>query len=332
MIFLSMFQKSFFAITLLFSLLLSSCSTDVDNFAEYKDITIVYGMLEAGADTTFVKITKAFLGPGNALLIARIPDSSNYPGKLEVKLQGKVGSNNLAPITLDTITIHNKLAGDSVFYFPSQKVYYTRTALNPNATYTLTIERPGGQVKSTTNMVNNFAILQPTNRINFAATAPSLIKWTSAVNGKRYEAKMVFHYEELLPGNPDTLKKTLVWNLGMRRSETLAGGENMEISYLGEEFYNRLGGQLSNQLNVRRFAGPVDVIIACAGDELSTYIDVNSPNNSVVQERPQFTNIENGTGIFSSRRTVVRSYRLSVQSEVKLVEDYNWGFEIKPVR
>lgn len=311
-------------------IMLNSCSTDVDNFADYKDITIVYGMLETGVDTTFVKITKAFLGPGNALLIARIPDSSNYPGKLEVQLLGKVGSNNLPPITLDTITIHNKLAGDSVFYFPNQKVYYTRAALNPNATYTLTINRPGGQVTSSTNMVNNFAILQPTNRINFAATAPSLIRWNSAVNGKRYEVKMVFHYEELVPGIADTLKKTLTWNLGMRKSESLNGGETLEISYLGEEFYNRLGGQMTNQLNVRRFAGPVDVIIACAGDELSTYIDVNSPNNSVVQERPQFTNIVNGTGIFSSRRTVVRTYRLSVQSEVKLVEDYNWGFEIKP--
>jgi hypothetical protein len=326
-----MFRKFINAFALLLTLSIGSCSTDVDNFAQYKDITIVYGMLEAGVDTTYIKITKAFLGPGNALLIARIPDSSNYPGKLEVKLQGKVGTTNLAPIMLDTVTIKNKLAGDSVFYFPSQKVYYTRTALNPNATYTLTINKPDGVVSSTTSIVNDFAILQPTNRINFAATAPSFIRWSSAVNGKRYEVKMVFHYEELVPGISDTLKKTLVWNLGMRRSENLAGGENMEVSYLGDEFYNRLGGQLVNQLNVRRFAGPVDVIIACAGDELSTYIDVNSPNNSVVQERPQFTNIENGTGIFSSRRTVIRTYRLSVQSEVKLVEDFNWGFEIKPV-
>lgn len=325
-----MFYRVITAIALLLTLIMGSCITDVDNFATYKDITIVYGMLEAGADTTFIKVTKAFLGPGNALLLARIPDSSNYPGKLQVQLLGKVGANNLPPITLDTLTIKNKLAGDSVFYFPSQKVYYTRTALNLGATYTLAINKPGGQVSATANMVNNFAILQPTNRINFAATAPSFIRWNSAVNGKRYEVKMVFHYEELVPGIADTLKKTLVWNLGVRRSDNLAGGENMEVSYLGDEFYNRLGGQLTNQLNVRRFAGPVDVVIACAGDELSTYIDVNSPNNSVVQERPQFTNIENGTGIFSSRRTVIRTYRLSVQSEVKLVEDYNWGFEIKP--
>ncbi|MBK9292648.1 MAG: DUF4249 family protein [Bacteroidetes bacterium] len=327
-----MFYRLAGIVLLTTTLLISACSTDVDNFADYKDITIVYGMLEAGADTTFIKITKAFLGPGNALLIARIPDSSNYPGKLEVQLQGKVGSNTLPPITLDTITIHNKLAGDSVFYFPSQKVYYTKAALNPNATYTLTINKPSGEpVTSTANIVRDFAILQPTNRINFAATTPALIRWNSAENGKRYEVKLVFHYEELIPGVADTVKKTMEWNLGMRRSETLGGGENMEISYLGQEFYNRLGGQLTNQLNVRRFAGPVDVVIACAGDELSTYIDVNSPSNSVVQERPQFTNINNGTGIFSSRRTVVRTYRLSVQSEVKLVEDFNWGFEIKPV-
>lgn len=39
-----------------------SCSTEVDNYADYKDITIVYGLLESKADTNFIKITKAFLG------------------------------------------------------------------------------------------------------------------------------------------------------------------------------------------------------------------------------------------------------------------------------
>ncbi len=68
-----MFYRLAGIVLLTTTLLISACSTDVDNFADYKDITIVYGMLEAGADTTFIKITKAFLGPGNALLIARHP-------------------------------------------------------------------------------------------------------------------------------------------------------------------------------------------------------------------------------------------------------------------
>ena len=37
--------------------------------------------------------------------------------------------------------------------------------------------------------------------------------------------------------------------------------------------------------------------------DLKTYIDVNEPITGIVQERPQFTNINNGIGLFSSRYT-----------------------------
>ena len=39
--------------------------------------------------------------------------------------------------------------------------------------------------------------------------------------------------------------------------------------------------------------------------DLKTYILVNKPSTSIVQERPQFTNIENGIGLFSSRYSLL---------------------------
>jgi hypothetical protein len=313
-------------ISIAFILFFSACSTEVDNYAEYKDITIVYGILETGVDTTFIKITKAFLGPGNALLFARNPDSSNYAGKLNVSLLGRRNSVDLPAITLDTITKRNKLAGDSIFYFPEQKLYYTTTPLVADAAYTLVVDKGDNEIRSSTTLVKEFSIQQPINRINFAATVPTPIRWSSAESGKRYEVSMKFFYRELHPGNPDTISKSLTWFLGTRKSNSLSGGETLEITYLGETFYNLLGNQLSSGLNIKRFAGNVDVVISSGGDDLSTYIDVNAPSNSIVMEIPEFTNIENGYGIFSSRKTISRNYRLSVQSEVKLVEDFNWGF------
>lgn len=305
-----------------------SCSTDVDLYADYKDITIVYGLLDDAADTTFIKVTKAFLGPGNALVIAQNPDSSNYAEKLDVKLKGKKGNNDLPEITLDTITIHNKLAGDSVFYFPSQLLYYTTAALDPLATYQLVINRGDKEVTASTSMVEPFSVSYPTNRISFSATVPAQLRWGSAKNGKRYEVNLVFHYRELAPGSQDTINKTMNWYLGTSKSATLDGGEQLDVSYLGEEFYNRLGQELDDILNVKRWAGEVDVIVSAGGDQLSTFIDVNAPSNSIVQELPEYTNVENGYGIFSSRRNATKTYRLAVQSETKLVENFDWGFII----
>lgn len=49
-----------------------------------------------------------------------------------------------------------------------------------------------------------------------------------------------------------------------------------------------------------------------AGDDLNTYIEVSQPSNSIIQEKPSFTNIENGIGLFSSRFVqVVDSINLS---------------------
>ncbi|MDD4087104.1 MAG: DUF4249 family protein [Bacteroidales bacterium] len=305
---------------------LNSCSTDVDLYADYKDITIVYGLLDAGQDTNFIKITKAFLGPGNALEIAKDPDSSNYAEKLNVILQGRKNGNDLTPIVLDTLTIHNKLAGDSIFYFPSQLLYYTDASLDPEATYTLKIAPESKAIEAETDLIASFGVVRPVNMINFASTLATQIEWNSAHGGKRYEVQLVFYYKELLPGNPDTLYKQLDWNLGTRHAQNLDGGEAMSVSYMGSDFYNRLGQQLDDVLNVKRWAGEVVLTISAGGDELSTFIDVNAPSNSIVQEIPQYTNITNGYGIFSARSKAEKTYKLSVLSETKLVEDYDWGF------
>ncbi|MCK9448291.1 MAG: hypothetical protein M0Q41_04855 [Bacteroidales bacterium] len=317
---------------LFFSLLLffSACSTDVDNYADYKDVTIVYGLLETDKDTTYIKITKAFLGPGNALVFAQNPDSSNYSGKLDVKLIGKQNSNTLPAITLDTITIKNKQAGDSIFYFPEQKLYYTTAPIYADAQYTLEINKGSEIIRAQTVAVKDFSVLKPNNRINFAATTTVAIQWNTAENGKRYEVQLVFYYDELHQGTSDTIHQSMTWKMGTKTADRLDGTEKLEINYLGEAFYSRLNSELKHDPNIRRFAGPVDLIISCAGDELNTYIDVNAPSNSIIQEIPEYTNIENGYGIFSSRKILVKSYLLSVQSELKLVQNPDWGFELRP--
>ncbi|MFN3874859.1 MAG: hypothetical protein ACK4L7_02980, partial [Flavobacteriales bacterium] len=54
--------------------LLGACSTELDVNEPYKDISIVYGLLNQRDSLHFVKINKAFLGEGNALDMARVRD------------------------------------------------------------------------------------------------------------------------------------------------------------------------------------------------------------------------------------------------------------------
>ena len=306
----------------------SSCSTDVDIYADYEDITIVYGLMDSSDDTTFLKITKAFLGPGNALVFAANPDSSNYNYKLDVKLTGIKNGVVKQSIEFDTITINNKQAGDSVFYFPKQIIYYTTEEVHPDYKYNLAIAKREGELNSSTKVVEDFSIYKPNRYINFMSDKD--IEWRSAANGRRYEVSLVFNYLELLPGATDTLHKTINWFLGMRKSLNQYGNEEMYIGYVGDVFYSTLENELDPILNVQRWTGPVDVIIASASQEFDTYLEVNSGTDNLLSEVPVFTNIEGGYGLFASRKTIIKSVALSVQSEQKLVNQYpDLGFEYK---
>ena len=313
--------------------LFNRCSNEVDLYADYKDITIVYSILNESEDTSWVKITKAFTGPGNALTIAHNPDSSNYPYKLDATLIGRVNSNDLPPIALDTITIYHKLEGDSIFYYPRQLMYYTTESLDVNAEYTLEIDKKGEIVSAVTPLIGNFAITYPFNTMDFMFDHE--IKWNSVKNGKRYEVTTIFNYKEYLPGTyEDTLNLQLtlesIYTNSVQVSKDTEGGENMELPYVGDNFFSELENKLEDIPNIERWTGLVDVVISAGSEVLHYYIEINdAAANSILQELPNYSNINNGTGIFAARHSVVKSTRLSGATERTLVEDYNLGFKYK---
>lgn len=318
-----MVKKSIFVFLLISGLILFfRCSTDVELYADYKDITIVYGILDISDDTSWIKITHAFAGPGNALLIAQNPDSSNYSYKLDVTLTGKKQGDDLTPIVFDTITIKNKKPGDSVFYYPDQLVYFKKTELDANADYTLSIKKKEGEIISQTPLIDDFLITSPRNRVNFESDNVKF-EWTSPKNGKRYEVYYVFNYLEIMQGSTDTLKKSVSYSVGTTTSESVNGGVAVEISnYDGQRFFNTLENELldENELpGVKRLAGTVDIYVVAGSQELQNYLSINSSSGSLLEEVPVYTNIENGTGLFAARHTAEKSVDLSTATLNSLV-------------
>ncbi|MBC8319450.1 MAG: hypothetical protein H8E34_01875 [Bacteroidetes bacterium] len=322
-------------------IIIKGCSTDFDMYAEYKDITIIYGMADISEDTTWVKITKAYTGPGNALLIAQNPDSNNYPYKLSAKLVGKKNGNELEPLILDTLTIHNKAVteiiinenGDTIiinpFYSPNQVVYYAVGNLDKDAEYTLSINKTDEILTASTQLVDNFNISKPINRIAFSPTFDGSIEWGSAKNGKRYEVSLRFNYQELAPGYADTLRKSVNWFLGVRSSKTANGGESLEVGYSGPGFFSLIQSELESIPNVERWVDDVDITIACGSQVLATYLDINSGGGNLLEEVPIYSNIVGGSGVFASRHTIMKSILVSSTTERDLIEDYDLGFKFK---
>ena len=321
---------------------LFSCSTDVDLFAEYKEVPIIYGVLDATADTNFVKITRALYIQGNAYHAAVNPDSSNYPGKLDARIIEYCNGDSIREIMLDTITLHNKQQG--IFYAPDQKLYYITEPLNWNGvnnrySYELKVVLPERTLTTTTPVVGNRNFEIQSLAVNFSkeyfGMVPRRFLFFPATNATFYDFSMSFTFLEQRDPDGDSVPRTMNWNVGTFMESSLSGnmdGEAYILSYRPETFYERLeefiGGD-TNVIGLKRYIEdyPVEITIAAGGEKLRQYIYENDPSNGFVGGDNEFTLIDDGYGVFSSRMTIKRYVRLGGETVPDLVKERKWGFK-----
>jgi hypothetical protein len=128
------------------------------------------------------------------------------------------------------------------------------------------------------------------------------VRWNSGQNAKMYQVTTRLNYlDSISTGN---IVQKLDWVFPQQTAQGLAGGEQLQSDFIGQGFMKFVGNQLKSYsgLTARR-ALNVDIILIAGGNELNTYIEVNKPSISIAQQKPVFTNITNGLGVFSSRYT-----------------------------
>lgn len=330
--------------------ILGSCSTDVDIYADYKDTAIVYGLIDAKADTNYVKITRAFCGtnddPVNAIEAALVYDSSNYPGKLDVFIEELKSSGQAYQPTgrrfyLDTITIHNKEEG--VFYAPHQRVYYTTERFNTNHAgnryrYQLNIIKPDGDVVTAETSVVDGDINISTKIVNFQSTPSHLtssLVFSSTEEAVLYEFGMQFNYREVHPGQPME-RKSVTWGFGpktLSQYESVVGADNLyRFYYSVNTLFNFLERTIGNDTvwdenhpNVTRYIDDFYVIISAAGEEFNNYYQYTQTMLNGLGFSTDYSTINGGYGLFSSRIFVKKTVNLSSAAKLDLFRK-PWGF------
>lgn len=338
-----------------FGAFFASCSTDVDIYADYKDVPIVYGLLDYQADTNFIKITRAFCGtndnPINANEVALIADSSNYPGKLEARLiELKSGIGGIYEPTgcefvLDTMTIHDKEAG--TFYSPDQKIYYTTEQLNARANgsrykYRLKVVKPDGDtVTAQTTMVGDEEFRILSGSANFQMEqSDKLTKIMFKADGMAslYDIKIQFNYGEQHAGE-EMKWKHVSRSFGTKSLDRYQRVEGSEDSYYLEYSVNWLFNALEsaigsdtvvdgNHPNVVRHIGSFVISISAGGDDMSMYYSANQAQlNSPMSLVSLYTNIDGGYGLFSSRTIIEKTVGLSYYATRDLYAMSAWGFK-----
>jgi len=322
--------------------LFSGCETDVDVNAPDKDITVVFGLIDRLNDQDhYIKINRAFLEEGSAIEFAGQQGITEY-GSIDVSIEELQdnGSPFSPPIVYTLSPVINSEKEDGIFYSPDHVLYHFNEILGPatnNRLFRLTVKVQDENdeekiVTAQTRLVNDvlFAgrLINPTQKVTLANlneyADEVLFEWRSAVNGVRHQMTIQFHYADVLM-NGDTNYHTIDWVLPTVKSPNLDQSTEMKIEVDGEDFYRILASEIptfdETPNLLRRIPCPwLDFVVDAAGEDVSIYIDVNQPSTGIVQERPAYSNVNNGIGIFSSRSSSKATRKLSKESLDELIE------------
>ena len=305
-------MKKIYLFISVLAMLFIACETDFDVNSQWEETTVVYGLLDASDENTLqkIKISKAFLGEMDAYEMAQYADSINFDtANIDVMIY-KWGFSEI--VNSDTLkAVPTARDGDIfndnivVYEFENENSF-----LQKGYEYELVVKnnKSGNLVSSRTEIVTGFdfdnIFTTKSKSFQFGLYtnndfSSSTITWDdSNDNGKIYQLDLIFHYTEIMDGV--YTEDSLIYSL------PLIDDTESKMKIEGNSFFNFLALNLDKNQSVIRYFNEIDMIMTVGSEDLETYINVNKPITGIVQERPQFTNINNGIGLFSSRFKKIR--------------------------
>ena len=314
-------MKKIYLLLSVFAMLFTACETDFDVNSQWEETTVVYGLLDASDENPLqkIKISKAFLGEMDAYEMAQYADSINFDiDELDVMIYKWGFSEIKDSVILDAVPTvrEGDIFNDSIVVYEFGNV---NSFLQKGYEYELVVKnnKSGNIVTSRTEIVSGFDfdnIFRTKNKAfqfglyNNQDYGSSTITWEDANdNGKIYQLDLIINYTEIMDGV--YTEDSLIYSL------PLVDDTEDKIKIEGESFFNFLRLNLSKDDDVVRYFNDIDMLMTVGSEDLETYINVNKPITGIVQERPQFTNINNGIGLFSSRFTKIREeYELTTST------------------
>lgn len=318
-----------------------SCSNEVEVIGVWKDIPVVYGVINDQDSVHYIRVERAYLPPNqSALEVAQIIDSlyfdtndvdielyyingDTFPWQdplVRVNLADEgitrepgIFQNNPSYVYKTTwrggvdylLKINNKKTGN-VFFSRTERVRSTNTNLITIPSYSLTPLRPieWRTINFQGDEVYNSLTVEMTGN-GFAAI---------------YDYKFRFHYKEYevdnqgaqIPGS--IVDKSVEWTAASDFIPVVANQTKQVIS--GEGFYQFLGSTLSDVTgtNIRRCAGYLEVYIDGASTSVRDYILARKSNEGFVgglYPTEPYSNIQGGYGVLGTSGRLERVDRAS---------------------
>lgn len=305
------------------------CSEELDLYAPAEEIYAVYGLLDAAADTQYVRVSEVFQAESDAFEFAQDYDAS-VPG-LEVVVAG--GGNHYVAQWRDSL-LKDTLRGDFGAYTGAYFFVTTDSVrLVPGERYTLSIRSPldsSFHLSASTRIPPDPRLISPRVSVNSSneeclpllAIEDSLyVIFQRNPNQQRgeawgYQLRINFRYRVDGISQNHAYGPTRLFN----RSTGCEGPSGQTLCYRlgGGAVFNSLRHHLGQATGLttydaeprctRRFTGylsdAIEVEVAAVDSALGRYIEVNSPFfRSINPVKPEFTNLTGtprAVGVFGS--------------------------------
>jgi len=298
--------KKNISILVLLAVIGVACKNSLNVQAPYKDVTVVYGLLDQSDSTHYIRINKGFEGNGNAYVMAQQYDSIYYPvGTINAVLQDSsiITNTVVKTIALDTTTMVP--LGPGTFSYPKQLLYYTSATLNPNDYYNLIITNTNTGKKTTgsTGLFSNVALsglYSKTFYLSFSNLSPTIIGWTTSPNARIYQLTIRFFYDEVTNSNIKT-GRSIDWIFAPLTSPTLTGGALLQYSITAQGLCSLILNTIPYEEGVTRHVDSVGIIFTSGSDDLNTYVQLSQPPMGINQDVPSYSDVKNAVGLYTAR-------------------------------
>ncbi|MDQ3018212.1 MAG: DUF4249 domain-containing protein [Bacteroidota bacterium] len=285
------------------SMLVVSCDNELVVTDKWKDIPVVWGLLNKSDTAHYIRVEKAFLDPTtSALDIARIPDSLYYDDAV-VSIK-RISNNQSFMLTRVNGDLEGYPRDGGIFAETPNYLYKIKANvinLVIGEEYEFNLDRGDGTPLVTAktvilpkpvlrNPVANASLnLRPNTTVSFI--------WNEIEDAAIYDLKLRFHYREKTPETGNFfVPKSFEWSI-------VSNWEGTEFTINGTDFANIIKSNIElNPLAARDFDN-IEIVLWAGGEELANFIRIIQANQTITstQDIPTYTNLSEGIGIFSSR-------------------------------
>lgn len=302
-------------------LVITACTTEFDTYILGPPTPTVYGVINTNDSVYQVRLSKSFVGPGNAYEYAQNTDSIYFPDA-EVYLETYLNEDSpLTSVRMSRVQIIDRTEG--IFASSPNYVYQVKQAVldlsydhfqnygipYENIEIVLKAIVPGipdtllarSKLKLPPRIINPKANYQ---KVYFYGELPFQMEWTHLSENNYFEIKVVLHFREVL--EEMEREAQIEWILsGIEYNEnSIPGGTNKFYAYYmrPETFYSQVRAHIIPDPLVKgRVARNVDFIILTSDPTIREYNRIG--NLSDDYHGASFSNVENGLGIFTNFNT-----------------------------